>query len=313
MQTMNNPLISVVSPVYKGEKMVQELVSRIGAAVGTITEDYEIILVNDASPDGSWEAICRICDADEKVVGVNLSRNFGQHYAITAGLQQARGEWTVVMDCDLQDRPEEIPNLYQKTQEGYDSVLAQRIVRHDTFFKRLSSKCFYKVFSYLTDTTQDSSVANFGIYNRKVIDSILQMGDAVKYFPTQVQWVGYKRTYLPVEHAERAEGKSTYNFKRLLHLAFDSMISFSDKPLRLTVKLGFIITALAFIAGIWFLIRWLNGSIAVLGYTSIMISIWLLAGVLISLLGVIGLYIGKMFEKAKDRPVYIVSEIRNAK
>lgn len=305
------PLISVVSPVYQGEKMVEELVQRISRSVGSITQDYEIILVNDASPDHSWEAVAQQCSTDPRVKGIDLSRNFGQHYAITAGLSYAKGEWVVVMDCDLQDRPEEIPNLYAKAMEGYDSVLAQRIVRHDTFLKRMSSRMFYHLFSYLTETTQDASIANFGIYHRRVIDAVLSMGDSMRYFPAQVQWVGFRKVVLPVDHSERAEGKSSYSFKKLFRLALDTMISFSDKPLRIMVKFGFFITLLSILAGLYFFVKWLCGGVVVLGYTSIMISVWFLAGVVVSLLGVVGLYLGKMFDKIKNRPMFIVSETRN--
>lgn len=308
---MNNEKISVVSPVYRGEKMVAELVRRNVEALTVITEDYEIILVNDASPDNSWQAIEAECQKNPKVKGLNLSRNFGQHYAITAGLSYAKGEWVVVMDCDLQDRPEEIPNLYKKVQEGYDSVLAQRVQRTDGWFKKMGSKCFYMVFSYLTETKQDASVANFGIYNRKVIDAVLSMGDAMRYFPTQIQWVGFKRAYLPIQHDERAEGKSTYNLSRLFRLAFDTIISFSDKPMRLMVKMGLFVTLASFIVGIVFLVRYCMGEIEVLGFTSLIISLWLLGGIIISLIGVVGIYLGKLFEKAKDRPTFIVNQKLN--
>lgn len=306
-----NAKISVVSPVYRGEKMVSELVRRNVEALNSMNVDYEIILVNDASPDNSWQAIEQECKKNPKVKGLNLSRNFGQHYAITAGLSYAQGEWVVVMDCDLQDRPEEIPNLYKKAQEGYDSVLAQRVQRTDGWFKRMGSKCFYKVFSYLTETKQDASVANFGIYNRKVIDAVLSMGDAMRYFPTQIQWVGFKRAYLPIQHDERAEGKSTYNLRRLFRLAFDTIISFSDKPMRLMVKMGVLVTLASFIVGIVFLVRYCLGEIEVLGFTSLIISLWLLGGIIISLIGVVGIYLGKLFEKAKDRPIFIVNEKLN--
>lgn len=311
MNTKNNIIISVVSPVYRGEKMVAELVRRNVEALTVITEDYEIILVNDASPDNSWQAIEAECQKNPKVKGLNLSRNFGQHYAITAGLSYAKGEWVVVMDCDLQDRPEEIPNLYAKAQEGCDSVLAQRVQRSHGWFKKLGSKCFYKVFSYLTETKQDASVANFGIYNRKVIDAVLSMGDAMRYFPTQIQWVGFKRAYLPIQHDERAEGKSSYNLSRLFRLAFDTIISFSDKPMRLMVKMGLFVTMASFIVGIVFLVRYCLGEIEVLGFTSLIISLWLLGGIIISLIGVVGIYLGKLFEKAKDRPTFIVDETLN--
>lgn len=307
----NQIKISVVSPVYRGEKMVSDLVRRNVEALKTITEEYEIILVNDASPDESWHEIEKECQKNPKVKGLNLSRNFGQHYAITAGLSYATGEWVVVMDCDLQDRPEEISNLYKKAQEGYDSVLAQRVQRSHGWFKKLGSRMFYKVFSYLTETKQDASVANFGIYNRKVIDAVLSMGDAMRYFPTQIQWVGFKKAYLPIQHDERAEGESTYNLSRLFRLAFDTIISFSDKPMRLMVKLGMFVTLASFIVGIVFVIRYCMGQIEVMGYASLIISLWLLAGIIISLIGVVGIYLGKLFEKAKDRPAFIVNEKLN--
>ena len=307
----NNIHISIVSPEYKGEKMVAELVRRIVESVSTITEDYEIILVNDASPDNSWEEIVKQCQLNPKVKGINLSRNFGQHYAITAGLSYAKGDWVVVMDCDLQDRPEEIPHLYVKAQEGWDSVFAQRTIRNDSWLKKISSKSFYALFSYLTDTKQDSTVANFGIYKKTVIDAVLSMGDRMRYFPTQVQWVGFKKCYFPIRHDQRKEGKSSYNFKKLIHLAWDTIISFSDKPLRLMTKIGFLITVVSLIIGIIFLIRYFMGSISVLGYTSLIISLWLLGGIIISLIGISGIYLGKAFEQSKARPIFIVDKILN--
>ena len=304
----NGILISVVSPVYRGEKMVGELVRRVAESVGTITDGYEIILVNDASPDDSWGEIVKECGRDSRVKGLNLSRNFGQHYAITAGLSYAKGEWVVVMDCDLQDRPEEIPKLYAKAMEGYDSVFAQRVNRSDSWLKRMSSVCFYKFFSYMTETKQDASVANFGIYNRKVVDSILSMGDKMRYFPTQVQWVGYRKYYMPVEHDSRMEGKSTYNFKRLFKLAFDTVISFSDKPLRLTMKIGVIITLVSFLIGLIYIVQYLRGQIVVMGYASLIISLWFICGILVFLIGVVGLYLGKTFNQTKGRPTFIVED-----
>lgn len=305
------PMISIVSPIYRGASMLSELVGRVSKNVQTITEDYEIILVNDASPDNSWKEIEKVCNQDKRVKGINFSRNFGQHYAITAGLKYSTGEWVVVMDCDLQDRPEEIPNLYNKALEGYDSVFAQRANRSDSWLKRMSSKCFYWLFSYLTGTRQDASVANFGIYNRKVVDAILAMGDKVRYFPTQVQWVGFKKFYLPVEHEPRLEGKSSYSLKKLFRLAFDTIISFSDKPLRIMVNVGGIITLMAMIIGIVYLIQYLRGAIAVMGYASLIISLWFIGGVLIFFIGVVGIYLGKTFEQAKNRQIFIVDKTIN--
>lgn len=302
----NIPLISVVSPVYRGEKMINALVGRCKTNLELITSDYEIILVNDCSPDDSWVEITEECKKDYRIKGIDLSKNFGQHYAITAGISYAQGEWVVVMDCDLQDRPEEIPALYSKAKEGYDTVLAQRVQRVDGFFKKNTSKLFYKLFSYLTETKQDASVANFGIYNKSVIQSVLAMGDQIRYFPTMVQWVGYKKAYLPIEHGQRMEGKSSYNFKKLFRLAMDTIIAFSDKPLRLAAKFGLLVAFFAFMVGLVYFVLYFSGVIKVLGFASTIISVWLLGGIIIFLCGVLGIYLGKVFEKVKDRPKFII-------
>lgn len=303
--------ISIVSPVYAAEKLVDELVSSIIENVSPITNDYEIILVEDCGPDNSWQKIEAICAQNDKVKGIKLSRNFGQHYAITAGIANASGEWIVIMDCDLQDVPAEIPRLFAKAQEGYDIVYAQRVERQDGFLKRLSSAVFYKVFSYLTDTHQDKTVANYGIYHKKVINAILSMNDNIRYFPTMSQWVGFKKTYLPVVHAPRKEGKSSYSFRKLLELAFNNMIAFSDKPLRLVVKLGLSIFLFSFFIAGYYIYKYLNNEIIVLGYASLMVSLWFLSGIIIFILGVIGIYIGKTFERVKNRPIYIIDKKLN--
>ena len=307
----NKPHISVVSPIYRAEKIVSELVKLLHENLQKITGNYEIILINDNSPDNSWLAVVNECEKDKRVKGIDLSRNFGQHYAITAGLSYAKGEWVVVMDCDLQDRPDEIPNLYTKAQEGYDSVFAQRIERQDSFFKQLFSKIFYALFSYLTDTKQDSTVANFGIYNRKVVDAILTMKDSIRFFPTMVQWVGFRKFYLPVQHAERYEGKTSYNFKRMIHLALENIIAFSDKPLRLTVKIGFIISVLSFLLALYNIFAHFMGIIQVEGFTTTVFSIWFVGGLVLVVLGVVGLYVGKTFENVKQRPAFIVQDYIN--
>lgn len=303
--------LSVVSPVYRAEKILPVLVQRISEAALTITRDFEIVLVDDYSPDNSWAVIEQLAQENKAVKGIKLSRNFGQHYAITAGLDNAKGEWIVVMDCDLQDRPEEIPVLYQKAQEGFDIVLAKRSNRKDKFFKRLFSKYFYKVLSYLTGSEQDATVANFGIYHRRVNDAIKQMRESIRYFPTMVQWVGFRLTKIEVQHDERFEGKTSYNFKKLLRLATDIILAFSDKPLRILVKGGLLLATIFFFVAIIYLIKWFRGEISVLGYTSLIISVWMLSGVIIATLGVVGLYIGKIFEGVKNRPIYLIEKKLN--
>lgn len=291
--------------------MLDELVARIKGAVEKITEEYEIILVNDCSPDNSLQKIKALCAGDKRIKGMSLSRNFGQHYAITAGLSRSKGKWVVVMDCDLQDRPEEIPNLYAKAQEGYDSVFAQRVERKDTFAKKMSSTIFYKVFSFLTDTQQDKSVANFGIYNRKVVTAILSMGDSIRYFPIMAQWVGFGKGYLPVVHAERESGNSSYGILKLFRLASDNMIGFSDKPLRLMLHFGFYTVILSLLFVVYTFCKWLFGGILVDGFTTLAISIWFAVGIITMMLGITGMYIGKIYDRVKRRPVFIVGETFN--
>ena len=303
--------ISIVSPVFRAGNIIPQLVNQIQQEVKKITNDYEIILVEDGSEDNSWQVIDDICQQDSTVVGIKLSRNFGQHYAITAGLEASRGDWVVVMDCDLQDRPDEIPNLYDKALEGYDLVFAQRVERQDGFLKRLSSRLFYMVFSYLTDTKQDSSVGNFGIYHKKVVHALLSMGDHIRYFPTMSRWVGFHHIYLPVKHSERTEGKSSYSLKALMQLAFDNMIAFSDKPLWLMVKFGAIISLTSLGVGVYYLFLFLLDKITEPGFTTLTVSIWFLSGIIIFMLGIVGIYVGKTFEKTKSRPAYIIQEALN--
>ncbi len=300
--------ISIVSPVYHGEKMVAELVRRNVESVSAITDDYEIILVNDASPDNSWDEIVKQCDANSKVKGINLSRNFGQHYAITAGLHYAQGDWVVVMDCDLQDRPEEIPNLYRKAMEGYEIVYARRAVRKDGFLKRQSSIWFHRVFKWLSGLKSDSTIANFGIYKHCVIEEFNQMPEKARSFPSLVQYLGFKDTAIDVQHAERAEGKSSYNLHKLLKLSFDVIVSNSNKPLRLAVGLGFGMAAVSFLLAVYNVIaRWV-GIIRVPGYTTTLFSIWFVGGLLLFVMGILGLYIGKIFDQVKGRQLFVVKD-----
>lgn len=305
---MQNPCVSIVSPVYRGEKMVSELVRRNVESVSTITEDYEIILVNDASPDNSWDEIVKQCKLDSKVKGINLSRNFGQHYAITAGLHYAKGDWVVVMDCDLQDRPEEIPNLYNKAQEGWNIVYARRMNKKFGFFKKLSSTVFHSLYNWISGMKTDDSIGNFGIYSHKVIDEYNKMGETSRSFGTLVYYLGFPYTTIDVEHSERMEGRSSYTLRKLLKLAFDVMISNTNKPLKITVGVGFMMAGISFLLALYNVIaKWL-GLIMVQGYTTTVFSIWFVGGVLLTLLGIIGLYIGKIFDQVKNRPLYVVSE-----
>lgn len=306
---MEKPYISIVSPVYRAELILEKLVFEIKKTMDSMEVSYEIILVDDRSPDNSWEKMKILSSIHSEVKSIRLSKNFGQHPAIFAGLSQVNGEWIVVMDCDLQDQPKEIKKLLDKTKEGYDVVLARRTQRKDTFFKKISSSIFSKIYGYFTDTKYDNEIANFGIYHKKVINSIVKVSDYIKFFPLFVSFVGYNSTSIEVEHASRDSGSTSYSFMKLVSLAFNSIISFSNKPLKIFVKFGIIISILSIFVGSYYIYQAIHHEIEVLGFTSIIVSIWFLSGILMTMIGVTGIYIGKIFDQTKNRPVFIIDEI----
>lgn len=304
--------ITVISPIYKGEKMLEELVSRIETSVETFTDDYEIILVNDCSPDNSWEKIKEICADDKRVKGINLSRNFGQPYAITAGLTYSSGDYVVVLDCDLQNRPEEIPILYQKAiNEDLDIVYACRGTRADKFTKRMTSILFHKMYNYLTGLNSSKEIAEFGIYKRNVIDVYCRIPEYARTFCELVQTLGFRTGTIEVVHDKRAEGESSYTLMRLLSLSFDAMISNTNRPLQLSVTLGFLMAFLSLLLNIINIIAGFIGYNEVAGYTTTIFSIWFVGGLLLMMLGILGLYIGKIFDQVKGRPIFIVRDLIN--
>ncbi|SDS24112.1 dolichol-phosphate mannosyltransferase [Gillisia sp. Hel1_33_143] len=303
------PKLSIVSPVYQSEATLELLVSEVEKVMKSMQVSYEIILVDDRSKDNSWSILQSISKKNIEVTAVRLSRNFGQHPAIMAGLSISKGDWVVVLDCDLQDQPKEIVKLYEKAMEGYDVVLAKRVDRQDSFFKKTSSYIFSKSYKIFTDTHYDHEIANFGIYKKKVISSILEISDYIKFFPLFVKFVGFNVTSLEVDHANREEGKSSYSYSKLISLAFNTIISFSNKPLKLFVKFGLLVSILSFLVGVYYMILAFTGKIEVLGFSSIIISIWFLSGVIITTIGVCGIYLGKIFDQTKNRPVYIIDEI----
>jgi dolichol-phosphate mannosyltransferase len=274
----------------------------------SITENFEIILVNDGSPDEAWNIIRELARADARVKGINFSRNFGQHYAISAGIDFAMGDWVVIMDCDLQDQPEEIVKLYNKAMEGYDYVTGKREDRKDSFLKKISSRIFHGLYSYLSGMKIDHTIGNFGIYKNKVVKACNNSLEVVRAFGLQLNYVGFKHCAINIVHASRFNGKSSYTLSKLLQLSFDIILSSSNKPLKLTVKAGFLISVGAFGLAIFNILANFYGIIGVPGYTTTVFSIWFVGGMLMFTLGIIGLYIGKIFDQAKGKPIYIVSE-----
>lgn len=302
------PALSVVSPVYGCEGCLETLVERLKNVLAGTGERFEIVLVDDGSPDGAWQRIGELAAMHPEIRGLRLSRNFGQHHAIFAGLEHAAGDYVVVMDCDLQDRPEEIPALLRAAHAGADIAYAQRMDRRDGMLKRMASRWFYRALTYFTGVQHDHRVANFGVYSRKVIDVLRRMPESERCFPLMVRWTGMKSVSVPVAHGERAHGKSAYGVRKSIRLALGMVLSYSDKPLRLVIKLGMLLSLLAFGVVGFSVYLYASGKTAVAGYTSIIASIWLLGGVIMFCVGVVGLYVGQMFKDGKRRPSYLIDQ-----
>jgi glycosyltransferase involved in cell wall biosynthesis len=301
-------VISIVSPVYGCHKSIRELVVRVAAVFENIGETFEIILVDDRCPYNSWAIIEELAADHETVTGIRLSRNFGQHAAIYAGLQASNGDQVLVMDCDLQDVPEEIPKLISKANEGYDVVRALRSVRHDSLLRRTVSKAFYATLSFLTGVQHSAEIANFGIYSRKTIDAVLSWREDHLYFPTAIQWVGFKSADLEVDSAERKYGESSYDLNKLLSLASGIIVSYSDKPLRLIAYLGMLISALSFGSAIGLGIYAFVIGFQVPGWASVVVSLWLLSGLILFAIGLSSVYLGQALRESKKRPNYLIDE-----
>jgi polyisoprenyl-phosphate glycosyltransferase len=303
--------ISVVSPVYKCGDCVAELHRQLVSALEPLVPSFEIILVNDGCPANSWEAVRAVAAFDTRVKAINLARNFGQHYAIAAGVHHSSGNWVVVMDCDLQDRPPEIPNLYRKALEGYDIVYALRHNRQDTWRKRLLSRGFASIYNLLSDIKIVPNACNFSIASRQVIDGYCRLKELNRSYHLLLRWLGFRYTYLQVEHSDRFAGSSAYNIRRGIVLAIESVTSQSNKPLILSIRAGFLMAGSALLVGLYYIVRYLTHGIGVTGWTSVIVSLYFLGGLILANLGVLGLYVGKVFNEAKERPLYLVKEMLN--
>lgn len=303
--------ISVVIPMYGCPEAIPELHRRLTETLQKLADnDYEIIMVNDNCPKNSWLEIQKVCEKDPHVVGIELARNFGQIKAILAGLDYASGEWTVVMDCDLQDAPEEIINLYNKAQEGYDVVFARRAQRKDTKIKIFVSKLFYNAYSWATGVDYDPALCNFSICNRKVVESYCKMRELHRAYVMYIQWMGFRRTSIDVQHHERFAGESGYNFKKRMNMAVEILTSQSDKLLKVVFRTGLGVSIVAFLAVIGIIIHHFVTS-APSGWASIIVSIFLMGGLIMASIGIVGIYVGNIYMQVKERPLYIVRSVLN--
>ncbi len=304
----SSPHISVVSPVYQAEGCISELCRRIRFALRDLPGTYEIILVDDASSDESWAEIVRESAAGD-VVGLRLAGNVGQHKAITAGMDQASGQWVVVLDCDLQDPPELIPELYRRAVSGPEQIVAARFdERMEPAIRQRTSAAFWWALSYLSGMHFDPRVGNYRIMSRTVVDHFVQYREQERLLSGINSLMGFDVAYVSVSREARFAGTSSYSRRKLLSLAIGTTLAYSDKPLRITTWVGFTLAILSMIATVVVLLLWALSGIQAPGWTSIMLSLYFLGGTIIAVLGVIGLYVGRTFEEAKRRPLYIVGE-----
>lgn len=302
------PEISVVVPVYGCESCLRALYERLASALASIAASFELILVDDRSRQNDWAVIESLAARDERVRGVRLCRNFGQHHAIAAGLGFAEGRWVVVMDCDLQDPPEEIPLLYRKALEGYPAVFARRQNRKDAAAKRWLSRAFNCVHGALGGFESDASIGNFSIISRKVVLQLREFRERTRNYGMQVHWLGFSTAYLDIEHAVRHSGKSTYTLAKQLKHALATVLSQSTRPLYASAGLGFAMSFGAASFTVHLVVRKLLYGVGVEGWTSVMVSLFFCFGVVIMNLGILGLYLGSIFLELKRRPAFVVEQ-----
>ncbi|NJM40547.1 MAG: glycosyltransferase family 2 protein [Anaerolineae bacterium] len=300
---------SVVAPVYNEEGNVQALYDRLRPVLTELAgESWEIILVDDGSRDHSWREISRLHDEDPRVIGLRFSRNFGHHLALTAGLDASRGARVVTMDSDLQDQPEELPKLFAKMDEGFDLVYATRTSRQHSAGKQWTSRLFLHLLNTMSDVPHEITGAVFRMMSRRFVDQLCRLRERHRLFTGLTAWLGFKQTTVEVIHGERHAGETKYTLGKMLKLALDSITSFSAKPLYYVMYLGLAISAIAVLFALYTVVRYFFIGYATLGYASVMTAVTFLGGLILMVLGVIGQYVGRIFEEQKGRPLYVLDQ-----
>ena len=301
--------LSIIIPVFNEEKILQELYTRLTASAQQVTDNYELIFVNDGSKDSSLEQLIAFSKQDLHVFYINFSRNFGHQIAVSAGLQHAKGDAVVIIDGDLQDPPELIPELYNKYREGYKIVGAKRMSRKgETFFKKITAKAYYRILKRITNVDIPVDTGDFRIIDRKVVDAINSMDEPDKYIRGQVAWTGFKTTFVNFERDERRFGTTGYSFKKMTKFAIDGITSFSNYPLKLASIFGFFVSGITFLMVIYVLVSKYVFHNAVDGWPSLMLTILFLGGVQLICIGIIGEYLWRIMNNVRNRPLYVVDE-----
>jgi len=297
--------VSVVVPVYGCGSCLEALHQRLESTLKSSTISHEIVFVDDRSPDDAWSRLSALAARDPAVRAYRLSRNFGQHAAITAGLARSRGRWVVVMDCDLQDPPEEIPRLLARAREGFDVVLALRKQKKQSLFRRLAGNAFFALVNAFNRTRLEGEYGTFSLLSRRVVDAFLTLGDRERHYLLILHWLGFATAEIDYEHGSRHSGESAYTLRRLLRHALSGMFFQTTVLLRWIVYFGFWLSLAGALLAAWFVFQYFAHDVPP-GYTSLAVLFLLVGGFIISSTGITGLYIGRIFEQVKNRPLYIV-------
>ena len=301
--------LSIVVPIYNEEKNIPILYERLKKAANAISSHHELIFVNDGSKDASFVELMKLAEQDKHVFYINFSRNFGHQIAVTAGLDYSKGKAVVIIDGDLQDPPELIPELYAKYQDGYEVVYAQRIKRKgESWFKKTSAKWFYRILRKITHIDIPVDTGDFRLIDRKVVECLKKMPEQNKFLRGQIAWIGFKQTAVHYERQERIHGKTNYPFSKMLKLALDGITSFSDKPLAFVTKAGIFISIISFLIILYAIFSHFVLDKTILGWTSLIISSMFIGGIQLISIGIIGEYVSRINKNVLNRPLYIVGK-----
>ena len=304
--------IAVVIPIYNSAASLEELIDRLKVQLGRITDDFKIILVDDRGREPVWPIIQSASIVDTRVCGIRLSRNFGQHPAITAGMDHAHADWVVVMDGDLQDRPEDVPRLYEHAvQNDHQIVIAERQTSALGWRRTLGSRIFNGILRRVSGLNLSHKYGNFRIFTGTVADAFRQYKEQMRLFPAIFDQIGFEPAYLLLGRDERPQGKSSYSLKKLIKLAFEAMIAYSAKPLIYLAMLGLIITVISAAFAVFVLARALFFGSEITGWPSLMVAVTFFGGFQLFVTSFVGVYVGEVFKEAKGRPVYLIEDKSN--
>lgn len=299
------PEISVVVPSYGCRECLTALCERLDSVLHQLVPSFEIVIVDDRSPDNSWPVVEALAQRYPAVRGIRLSRNFGQQIAMTAGLDASLGNYVVVMDCDLQDPPELIPDLYRELQKGYDLVMAKRVERSHSGFRVFAAKAYYGLMHWLTGETMEGAYGSFSILSRKVVKAFLRFNERERHYIFILRWLGFNRGTIEYMHAEREAGHSAYSLGKLIRHALGGMFFQTSAFLNWIMYAGLFFTFASFAGGAYFIYRhFVVGSLP--GWTSLVVAVLFSTGMILASVGAVGLYISRIFEMSKGRPLYIV-------